>query len=108
MKVLTTVAFLALLAACSGSQQKAALDNTVVAGTVKAKLIAISADAATAVRVQAANGAVTLSGQARNQLEKEKYGAAARSVDGVTSVRNDVSINPRLTGLREQAGDAAL
>lgn len=108
MRILVSLAIVASLAACTGAQQKAAFDNTVVAGTVKAKLIAISADATTSVKVTAANGAVTLTGQARSQLEKMKYAAAARSVDGVTSVRNDVSVNPHLKGLREQAGDAAL
>lgn len=108
MKLLSSFALLALLAACTGSQQKAAFNNAVVAGTVKAKLIGIDADAATAVKVRASNGTVMLTGEARTQSEKEQYVAAARSVDGVTTVADNLSVNPHTRGLREQAGDAAL
>lgn len=108
MKLFASFALIALLTACTGSQQKAAFDNTVVASTVKARLISINADATTAVRVTAAHGVVTLTGQARDFAERAKYEAAARAVDGVVSVRDNLTVNPHLRGLREGAADAAL
>jgi osmotically-inducible protein OsmY len=108
VKPLSLFALSVLLISCTGTQQKAAIDNTVVASTVKAKLIGIDADAATAVKVTAANGAVTLTGQARDEAERAQYQAAAHAVDGVVSVLNDIVVNPHLRGLREGAGDAAL
>lgn len=108
MRFLAPLIAAAVLASCTGSQQKAAFDNTVVAGSVKAKLIGIDADAAGAVKVTAANGAVTLLGQARDRDEAARYVAAARTVDGVTSVSDSLRINPRLRGVREGAADLAL
>jgi osmotically-inducible protein OsmY len=108
VKLFASFALFALLTACTGSQQKAAFDNTVVASTIKARLIGINADATTSVRVTAAHGAVTLSGQARDLAERAKYEAAARAVDGVASVRDNLAVNPHLRGLREGADDATL
>ena len=107
MKGLIGVAALGLLAACGGGAQKA-VDNGVVAAAVKAKLVGIDADALTTVTATAANGVVTLSGQARTPSERAKYLAAARSVNGVTSVVDRLRVNPDLRGLRERSADIAL
>lgn len=107
MKLAVALAAL-LLVSCTGAQQKAAVDNTVLANTVKAKLIGIDADALSDVKVTASNGAVTLTGQAHDAIEKDRYVAAARSVNNVGSVDDRLTVNPNLRGLREQSADAAL
>jgi len=108
VKTLTAVTLASLLAACTPGQQKAAFNNTLLANTVKAKLVGIDADALTEVRVTVSNGAVTLTGEAHDQVEKDRYVAAARSVSSVTSVADDLRVNPDLRGLREQSADMAL
>jgi len=108
MKTLTAVVVALVLASCTNGQQKAAFNNTLLANIVKAKLVGIDADALTDVRVTVSNGSVTLSGQAQNQVEKDQYIAAARSVSNVTSVTDNLSVNPNLRGLREQSADVAL
>ena len=108
MKTISALTVLLLLIACTGEQQKAALNNTLLAGSVKAKLVAVDADALTNVRVSVSRGAVTLTGQAHNQAERERYAAAARLVNGVTSVNDRLTEDPRLRGLREQSSDVAL
>lgn len=97
-----------LFAACSGQHEKVSVNDTLLAATVKAKLVAVDADALTNVRVTASAGTVTLTGQARDPVEKDRYGMAARSVNGVTSVDDRVTVNPDLRGVREQSGDVAL
>ncbi len=73
-----------------------------------AKLVAIDVDAATSVRVAQDNGVIVLTGQARSATERDQYARAAASVDGVASVRDQLAINPRVQGAREDAQDAAL
>lgn len=51
---------------------------------------------------------ITLAGQARNTEQRDQYVRAASSVSGVTSVRDQLAINPHLYGARETAQDAAL
>lgn len=99
---------LLLLVSCSGGASKNAGNDALVTAGVKAKLAGVDVDSATAVNVGVTNGAVTLSGQARDDGERSAYVAAARSVDGVTSVDDRLSVNPKLRGLREQSSDAAL
>lgn len=73
-----------------------------------AKLLAVDVDAATNVRVAQDNGVIILTGQARSATERDQYVRAARAVDGVTSVRDQLAINPRVQGASEDAQDAAL
>jgi osmotically-inducible protein OsmY len=75
---------------------------------VMAKLVAVDVDAATSVRVAQDHGVIILTGQARTATERDQYVRAAGSVDGVASVRDQLAINPRVQGAREDAQDAAL
>lgn len=75
---------------------------------VMAKLVTVDVDSATSVRVAQDHGVITLTGQARSATERDQYARAAASVDGVTSVRNQLAINPRVQGASEDAQDAAL
>jgi hyperosmotically inducible periplasmic protein len=110
------------LGACSGQDQKQAQDsarqlasaapavaqNAVVIGSVSAKLATVDVDAVTTVHIAANDGVVTLSGQARSAQERDRYVAAARSVGSVTSIVDELTVNPHLQGIRQQASDAVL
>ncbi len=110
MKAWGSIALVAaLVTSCTNAQQQKAVHNDAyVTIAVKAKLATVDVDSTTAVHVSAANGAVTLTGEARTPAERLAYVQAARSVDGVTSVTDRLAVNPRLQGLREQSADATL
>lgn len=46
----------------------------------------------TGIRVIAKNGAITLAGKAADQPQIDKAGAIAKDVDGVTSVKNALTV----------------
>jgi len=50
--------------------------------------------AGTSITVETLNGTVMLSGFAKNQTEKSTAGTIARSVDGVRSVKNEITVRP--------------
>jgi osmotically-inducible protein OsmY len=50
--------------------------------------------AGSSISVETLNGTVMLSGFAKNTLERNKAETIARSVRGVTSVRNEVAVRP--------------
>lgn len=99
------------LAACTGQQQQSASTsaNDAYLGTaVGAKIAGVDVDAVTRVHVSVDRGVVTLTGEARSVQDKRRYEDAAKSVSGVTAVRDQIAINPHTEGLRGQAADAAL
>ncbi|HUN28365.1 MAG TPA: BON domain-containing protein [Alphaproteobacteria bacterium] len=99
------------LAGCSSQQQQSAsheVNQDYLIAAVTARLAAVDVDALSTVHVAANNGAITLSGQARNASERAKYVQAATSTSGVGSVRDDLTIDPHIQGAREDALDAAL
>jgi hyperosmotically inducible protein len=121
-RFVASLLLLPLFAGCTSAQQQQAqntvnsvgtsapqqLKDAYVVAAVKAKLIGVDADSSTAVGVGSDRGAVTLTGQARSDSERQAYDAAARSVQGVVSVVDRIAVNPHLRGVREQTGDAAL
>jgi hyperosmotically inducible protein len=107
MKLVVAALALAVLASCAGGQKNATNDALIGAG-VKAKLAGVDADSATAVDVSVTGGRVVLAGQARNDGERQAYVRAARSVSGVSSVEDRLTVNPHLRGVREQSNDALL
>jgi hyperosmotically inducible periplasmic protein len=111
LHVFLMTALLAGLSACSGQQQQhaqSAADHAYRLASVKAKLVGVDVDAATKVNVTESGGVVTLSGEAQNAAERDRYVAAAQSVGGVTSVQDEISVNPSMKGIRQNASDAAL
>jgi osmotically-inducible protein OsmY len=50
--------------------------------------------AGSSISVETLNGTVMLSGFAKSTLERNKAETIARSVRGVTSVRNEVAVRP--------------
>lgn len=107
-----------LLAGCSASSQKSAQDaasaapqaaqDALLAASVKTKLGTVDVDSTTSVHVDIDHGKVVLTGEARTAAQRKQYEDAARSVNGVTSVTDELQINPKLRGARESLGDAAL
>ncbi|MDQ2871944.1 MAG: BON domain-containing protein [Candidatus Eremiobacteraeota bacterium] len=110
-RALALVAAVVALGACSARQQQQtsnqAKDGLIAAG-VSAKLSAIDLDAASNVHVGVTNGAVTLTGQAHSSAERSQYDAAAKSVDGVTTLTDKLTVNPLVRGAKESLDDAAL
>lgn len=111
-----------ILAACTAQQQQSARQtvnsvassapggakDALIATGVSARLAAIDVDAATSVHTSVRDGTVTLSGEARSRQERTNYERAARSIDGVTGVVDNVRVNPHLRGAREALTDAVL
>jgi osmotically-inducible protein OsmY len=111
MRTLLSLALAVVVAGCSAQDQRSTsntANDAYLTAAVGAKLASIDVDAVTRVHVTAAHGVVTLSGQAHNPAERARYIDGAKSVNGVTSVRDNLTINPRAQGLRGQASDAAL
>lgn len=96
---------------CNAQQQSSAsstANDAYLVTAVGTKLAAVDVDAVTQVHVSANRGVVTLSGQAHSAQERLRYDDAAKSVNGVTGVRDELTVNPQIEGLRGQAKDAAL
>lgn len=111
MRAWVYLAAVVALAACTGQQQQSAsssANDAYLVAAVGTKIASVDVDAVTRVHVSANRGVVTLTGQARNVAEKVRYEDAAKSVSGVTAVRDELTINANAQGLREQAADAAL
>ncbi|HTX56144.1 MAG TPA: BON domain-containing protein [Candidatus Acidoferrales bacterium] len=100
----------ALIGCSAQQQQRASADanQASIVSQVVVKLVAIDVDAASNVRVSESGGVVTLSGEAHDAAERGRYVQAAQSVHGVNAVRDDLSVNPHLRGVREDSVDAAL
>lgn len=83
-----------LAAACQARE----VDDAALTAKVKAALITDGRVSATRVSVESANGVVTLKGEVPTSQEKQAAEQAARTVEGVKSVRNEVTINPASAG----------
>jgi len=106
-----TLALASLAVACTAQQtqqsQTQAKDLSLVPQVI-AKLATVDVDAVTRVHVAQDNGVITLTGEARSSDERGRYVDAAKSIDGVTDVRDQLTIDPNIRGPREQSADAAL
>jgi osmotically-inducible protein OsmY len=111
-----------LLCACTAQQQNAAGENAqqfassapdaaknaYVTAAVAAKLATVDVNSATTVQTSADGGIVTLTGKAVSASSRDAFVNAAKSVSGVTSVRDMLTIDPKLKGIRQQADEATL
>ncbi|MEO8349723.1 MAG: BON domain-containing protein [Acidobacteriota bacterium] len=69
-------------------------DDAAIKTKIKAKLATdVGASTLTAVEVNVTNGVVTLAGPVASEDEKQRIGAAASSVEGVTSVTNNLQVS---------------
>jgi len=85
---------LALTAACRPNQTlERQTTDAAIKTRVKAKLASdVGAATVTAVEVNVTNGIVTLAGPVRSNEEKQKAEAAARSVEGVMGINNNLQV----------------
>jgi hyperosmotically inducible periplasmic protein len=70
------------------------LDDTSITTSVKARFIDNKAVDASSISVETINGAVMLSGFAKNAAEKTSAETIARNVNGVRSVNNAILVRP--------------
>lgn len=83
-----------LAAACQARE----VDDATLTAKVKAALITDGRVSATRVSVESASGVVTLKGEVPTPQEKQAAEQVARAVEGVKSVRNEVTVNPASAG----------
>ena len=94
------VAAVALLAttgcAVTRDQQTpgAFVDDSVITGQIKSRMLANKDVAGTSIHVETLNGTVMLSGFAKNSLERSTAETIARDVNGVKSVKNEIAVRP--------------
>lgn len=106
MKILRMIAIAALCGAsaamvsgCSVARDQETvgqyIDGAAVTAEVKAKLANDPNTSAANINVKTIDsGVVQLSGFAKSQTEKDRAGALARSVKGVTQVHNNLIVKP--------------
>jgi hyperosmotically inducible periplasmic protein len=86
------------LAACAGTGQDRStgqvVDDAALAAKVKQQLVAEDGVNAASVNVTTYRGTVQLSGFVESEEARRRAGHAARDVDGVQSVYNDLRIAP--------------
>jgi osmotically-inducible protein OsmY len=70
------------------------VDDTAITTSVKAKFVENRFVDAASIKVETLNGAVMLSGFAKNATEKSQAENIARSTRGVREVRNEISVRP--------------
>ena len=114
------LAFACALAGCSttnvdthapaplASDAVGVLKDTLVAGAVKAKITADEPDSIASLGVSSRSGAVTLRGTVLTVAARDRAAADAKSVAGVTSLDDRLTVNPNGPRPKEQAADFAL
>ena len=70
------------------------VDDSAITASVKTRMLEDPQVAGTSITVETLNGTVMLSGFAKNQTEKSTAGTIARNVDGVRSVKNEITVRP--------------
>ncbi|HXP94180.1 MAG TPA: BON domain-containing protein [Candidatus Binatia bacterium] len=109
----------ALPAACSGgsvdqaarsvaSQAPALFQDGLVHATLRAKIAALDVDAATSVGIAVREGHVTLTGTVRSAKVRSELVSTAKSIKGVSTVDDELRVDPNMRGAADKAGDFAL
>jgi len=105
LKLTAAMAVLLVASACASTrtQQSAGevIDDTVLTSKVKMALIDDPITKAGQINVETYRGVVQLGGFVDNAEQRDQAGRVARSIDGVTEVRNDL----RISTTAETAGD---
>lgn len=70
------------------------VDDTAITARIKGRFIENQDVAASSIKVETLNGAVLLSGFAKNATEKATAERIAREVSGVRSVRSEILVRP--------------
>jgi len=91
----TTVIAMSGCAVTRGQETVGAyIDDTSITTSVKARFVDNKQVDASSIRVETLNGAVMLSGFAKNATEKSTAETIARNVNGVKTVRNEIAVRP--------------
>lgn len=99
-KLLIAISAVAMLAvsgcAVSRDQQTVGeyVDDAAITTAVKTRFARSRDVAATSISVETLNGVVMLSGFADSESEKRSAAQLAEGVDGVKSVKNEISVSP--------------
>lgn len=70
------------------------VDDRTIGTAVKAKLLEDKTTGGLSINVDTLNGAVSLSGFAKSQAEKDQAGRIAAATKGVKEVRNNLVVRP--------------
>ena len=70
------------------------VDDTAITTAVKARFVDNKDVDASSIRVETLNGTVMLSGFAKNTTEKTTAGSIATKVNGVKTVKNEITVRP--------------
>jgi osmotically-inducible protein OsmY len=82
-------------AVTSGQQSMGSyMDDTGITASVKSAFASDSNIPGSAISVETLKGQVLLSGFVKTQAEKDRAGAVASGVQGVSSVKNDIVVRP--------------
>lgn len=102
MKTLRRLAFTAasvygvLMSGCAGTggANQAAIDDASITTAIKHRFVQHQQVDASSIGVETQRGAVTISGVARNFTERTTAERLSWKVNGVTSVKNDITVKP--------------
>lgn len=119
MKALAFALCATLLAGCSGgsvdqaahsieSQAPALFQDGLVHATLRAKIAALDVDAATSIGIAVHEGHVTLTGTVRSAKERDELVRTAKSLKGVSTVDDELRVDPAIRGTADKAGDFTL
>lgn len=96
MKTMTQAALALVLTlslpACAGTDPGRVVDDTVLQGEVKSKLVADDVTGGLTINTEVRNGVVQLGGWVEKESEAREAGRVAASVDGVTKVDNQLHV----------------
>jgi len=70
------------------------VDDSVITAGVKTKMLNDPRVAGTSITVETMKGTVMLSGFAKSQAEKDAAASVAKTVEGVKSVKNEITVRP--------------
>jgi osmotically-inducible protein OsmY len=87
---------------------EAQANDALLITAVKAKLITVDIDSTASLGVHVSHGIVTLTGAVRTPAARARTVAAAKSVQGVRQVRDELHVDPRVPSVKDRFGDAAL
>ena len=94
--LVTATAAMSVLPGCAITRGQSSvgeyIDDSVITTQIKARFVENKVVDASAISVETLNGTVMLSGFAVNEAERSTAEALARSVKGVTGVRNEVVV----------------
>jgi hyperosmotically inducible periplasmic protein len=93
LRAVLAVSFCALVVV-SGTACKSGPDDAAITTSVKAKMAADPTVPMTKISVDTKDGVVTLTGEVDNDAAKQKAESIAKGVEGVKSVKNQLTVKP--------------